>query len=269
MTKLKGRVTPVRTLEGYLGVGSFTPPPVVVQPVLQEKTVDPSNVDQVVSPDEGYQGLSAVKVTKVNLQSKTVDPRADTMYVQPDTGYAGLSLVEVTAVALQAKTVEPSGETQTVLADEGYTGLSAVEVAPVSLQSKSVVPSTEDNYVEPDDGYVGLSAVHVSGDVNLVPENIRKGVTVFGVRGTAGSALDENAGVVAGEGRISDVYIDEDTGAFAIVFTNGAMVQGSASFDEFGNPTRLSDTSGNNVEFTDGYPLVATDINGNVVSINW
>lgn len=51
------------------------------------------------------------------------------------------------------------------------------------LEVKNVVPSTTNQYINPDAGYDGLKGVIVEGDSNLVPENIKKGIEIFGVTG--------------------------------------------------------------------------------------
>ena len=51
------------------------------------------------------------------------------------------------------------------------------------LQEKTVMPSSDIQTVTPDDGFDGLSKVTVYGDYKLVPENIKKDVTIFGVTG--------------------------------------------------------------------------------------
>lgn len=57
------------------------------------------------------------------------------------------------------------------------------------LQAKDVAPSTSAQSVAPDEGYAGLSAVNVAAvtaavDPNIVPDNIKQGVTILGVTGT-------------------------------------------------------------------------------------
>ena len=54
---------------------------------------------------------------------------------------------------------------------------------PAQLQEKTVTPTKEGLSVVPDSGIDGMSKVTVNGDSNLVPENIKEGVSIFGVEG--------------------------------------------------------------------------------------
>ena len=84
---------------------------------------------------------------------------------------------------MQAKTVVPSKEEQIVLPDEGYGGLSSVTVEKAPLEEKEVTPTSTGVDVSPDGQNIGLSKVKVAGDVNLTSNNIRRGVSIFGVNG--------------------------------------------------------------------------------------
>ena len=54
-----------------------------------------------------------------------------------------------------------------------------------NLQTKYAYPSKAAQAIEADDGYDGLARVLMSGDSNLVAENIKKGVSIFNVTGSA------------------------------------------------------------------------------------
>ena len=85
-----------------------------------------------------------------NLQSKTVTPTVSQQTVSPDAGYDGLSSVTVNAVSpvKAAQTYTPGTTNQTIAAGRWLTG-----------------------------------AQTIKGDANLVANNIKSGVSIFGVAG--------------------------------------------------------------------------------------
>lgn len=61
---------------------------------------------------------------------------------------------------------------------------------PLNLQSKTVTPTSSGITVTSDTGYDGLSSVSVEGDSDLVANNIKHGVNIFGTSGTFGTKID-------------------------------------------------------------------------------
>lgn len=55
---------------------------------------------------------------------------------------------------------------------------------PQKLQDKTITPTATNQVITADTGYGGLNKVTVNGDAELVPENIKEGVNIFGVTGS-------------------------------------------------------------------------------------
>lgn len=91
------------------------------------------------------------------------------------------------------------------------------------LQAKDVAPSASAQSIAPDEGYAGLSAVNVAAvtaavDPNIVPDNIKQGVTILGVTGT----------LSGGGGNVPSLYAPtialNDSGVLTVTDTrNGAF----------------------------------------------
>lgn len=121
--------------------------PVIVNvsasPVLQEKTrtYTPANIQitDVIQPDVGYDGLSAVNVTvnAVTLQSKTAsavpDVTAQTLIINKDNNYDGMDRVTVNISAM------PSGTEGTPVASKGPVSNDAIAVTPSVTNSAGYI----------------------------------------------------------------------------------------------------------------------------------
>lgn len=176
---IKSGVTILGVTGNYSG-GSIT---------LQEKTVTPTVNQQSVTPDTGYGGLSKVTVNAATKQNKTVTPTAAQQTVSADSGYYGLGTVTVNATPLETKTVTPTAAQQTVSPSSGKIGLSSVTVNAAPLETKNITPTTSQQTINPSSGKIGMSSVTVSAvtntiDSNIVAGNIKKDVTILGVKGT-------------------------------------------------------------------------------------
>lgn len=70
---------------------------------LQTKTITPTSSQQIVNPDDGYDGFSQVTVnaggSSINNQNKTVDPTESQQSITADSGYTGLGTVTVKAIS--------------------------------------------------------------------------------------------------------------------------------------------------------------------------
>ena len=87
--------------------------------------------------------------------------------------------------SLQSKTVSPSTAAQTITPDSGYDGLSQVVVNAISPTkgAQTYTPTTTDQTISSGRWLTGDQTI--KGDANLVASNIKSGVTIFGVSGTA------------------------------------------------------------------------------------
>lgn len=87
--------------------------------VLQSKTVTPGASDQVISADEGYDGLSQATISgSSNLVASNIKSGVNIFGVNGSHSFT-----------YQSKSVTPGASSQTVYPSSGYTGLSSVSVS--------------------------------------------------------------------------------------------------------------------------------------------
>lgn len=126
-------------------------------PVLQSKTVSPTTSSQTVKPDSGYDGLSQVTVNAM--------PTATQATPSISVSSAGL----ITASATQSAGYVTAG---TKKATKQLT----VQAA------QTITPGTADQTISSGRYLTGTQTI--KGDSNLVADNIKAGVNIFGVAGT-------------------------------------------------------------------------------------
>lgn len=149
-------------------------------PELQAKEATPliTNAQQIILPDEGYDGLSKV----------TINPMPDG--------------------ALKTPTVNSIGYVSAGVQTAGYFDTSATSGLQLSTQSAKTITPTTYSQTAVASGKYTTGAVTVAGDSDLVASNIRSGVNIFGVNGSyAGDPMVcVSANRPSGQGAGTDAY---------------------------------------------------------------
>lgn len=114
-------------------------------------------------------------------EEKTVTAGTSVIEVNPSSGKV-MKKVTVNPTPTESKEVTAGTSDITVSPTDGK-HFSGVTVHPTPSQEKTVIPTAGGFKVSPDTGKL-LSAVFVDGDSDLVGENIKQGVNIFGVDGS-------------------------------------------------------------------------------------
>lgn len=130
---------------------------------------------------------ASVNVPEPVMQSKSISPSTSIQTVTADSGYDGLSDVTVDAMptgALGTPTVNAStGIVTASVATSGYLDTSATKTLQLTTRSSATItPGTTDQTIAAGQYLTGTQTI--SGDANLVAENIISGKTIFGVSGS-------------------------------------------------------------------------------------
>lgn len=149
-----------------------------------ESNIDLSQRKSGVTVDGQGIDYYAIEITAPKLRSTS-----DGIY-SPDTRMRITPLASAFGNATAADVAK--GKTFTSEAGLMVTGTYEPTSTEPTLQAKTVTPTASEQVVTPDASYDGLSQVTVAGDANLTAENIKEGISIFGVLGTLATAASDN-----------------------------------------------------------------------------
>ena len=172
--------------------------------ILQNKDITENGS---VTYDDGYDGLGTVNVNvpipEYKSQTKDVSyVNNGSFTLKPDIDFDGISQANITVnvpekeINLQDKNIAISENGDyNVSKDSSFDGMNNVSISVnvpekvYKTQEKTAVPTTSEQRIIPDSSFDALSAVNISAvdstiDSNIIPENIKKGISILGVEGT-------------------------------------------------------------------------------------
>lgn len=183
---------------------------------LQDKTVTPTNSQQTVYHDSNYTGLNSVTVKAVDA---TADSNIKAENIKEDVTILGVTGTFAGKKIDSYKTATPTTSYQTIRPDEGFDGISYVNVNPVTYnidsnikaanikkdvnilgitgtyegvervyETLNVTPKVTIQTLTPGEGVDAFNKVEVEAvtsniDSNILPKNIKRGITILGVEG--------------------------------------------------------------------------------------
>lgn len=131
------------------------------------------------------QSYIKVSVREPKYQSKTVNPATTDLNILPDDTYDGLTSVLVKAMpagSLKSLTVDKAGLISYGIESDGYlTSQDLTFQLPVKSE-ETFIPTTTDQYITFGKYITGTQTI--KGDSNLKAENIKEGISLFGIDGT-------------------------------------------------------------------------------------
>lgn len=143
--------------------GKYCDQDITVVPVLEEKSVTPTESAQEIVPSDGNCGISKVNVGAVQTETKTITPTTSQQTFTPTSGKYFKQVI-CQAIQLETKTVAPSASAQTYSPSSGKY-FANFTVSAVPSQSKTVTPTKSVQTVNADSGK-WLSSV----TVNAIPD---------------------------------------------------------------------------------------------------
>nr|DAE44725.1 MAG TPA: tail protein [Caudoviricetes sp.] len=135
--------------------------------------------------NQEVQSYIKVSVREPKYQSKTVNPSTTDINIVPDDTYDGLTSVLVKAMpagSLKSLAIDKAGLISYGIESDGYlTSQDLTFQLPVKAE-ETFIPTTTDQYITFGKYITGTQTI--KGDSNLKAENIKEGISLFGIDGT-------------------------------------------------------------------------------------
>lgn len=148
-------------------------------------------VEKGQNPDVNDRDTFAQAILAINgsstpvLQNITIRATQDAQYISADDGYDGLGTVTIEGVDNTIDSDIKAENIKNGVNILGITGTYSGSGSTPNYQQKTVTPSASEQVISADSEYDALSQVIVNGSSNLLPENIKKDIEIFGVTGIA------------------------------------------------------------------------------------
>lgn len=169
---------PVNSPKGIklLTKGKYVTDDIEVTPVLQDKSVTPTDTVQSVSADDGYAGLGTVKISAIETESGAATPSAAAQTVTPPEGKF-FDKFTVNATPTETKTIDANG-TFTPSVGKFFSEVT-VNVNTAKPEQEKSVTITENGVTEvtPDAGFA-LSKVTTTVNVDTAKPEQTKAVDI-------------------------------------------------------------------------------------------
>lgn len=155
----------------------------------QEKTVTAGTTAIEVTPDIG-KSLVKVTIKPTPTEEKTVTPSTSQQIISPSDGkhLAKVIMEAMASGALSDITVSSAGLITAQVGTSGYLASGTKKTKQLTTQAaKTWTPGTSDQTISSGRYLTGKQTI--KGDADLIAENIRKGIDIFGVLGTMAEGI--------------------------------------------------------------------------------
>ena len=254
-TKGATTITPNSNSQTAISFGTYATGDVIVSAVPTETKSITANGTYTPSDGKYFSSVSVSVVGDTfDTQEKTITPTESEQVIGPDAGYDGLSSVTVGAISStyvgsgvtrkSAATITPSESVQTIAANQYLTGVQTISAIPSDYVGSDVTRKSAATITPTESEQVISSGQYLEGaqTISAIPSNyIGSGVTTKGATTitpststqtaiTAGTYATGNITVSAmPNGALSELTINESTGLVTSGVTTSGYISNSAT----------------------------------------